>query len=30
MLISYYPMDAIQNRWILLLMQPLVDVIWYP
>lgn len=27
MLISYYPMDAIQNRWILLLMQPLVDVI---
>lgn len=27
MLISYYPMDAIQNRWIILLMQPLVDVI---
>jgi hypothetical protein len=27
MLISYYPMDAIQNRWIILLMQPVVDVI---
>lgn len=30
MLITYYPMDAIQNRWIILLMQPIVDGIKHP
>ncbi|HYF99356.1 MAG TPA: hypothetical protein VD815_04635 [Candidatus Saccharimonadales bacterium] len=23
--VSYYPMDAIQNRWIILLIQPIND-----
>ena len=26
MLVSYYPMDAIQNRWIILLMQPINSI----
>jgi hypothetical protein len=27
MLVSYYPMDAIQNRWIILWMQPIDSII---
>jgi hypothetical protein len=30
MLISYYPMDAIQNRWVILWMQPIEGDIEYP
>ena len=26
MLVSYYPMDALQNRWIILLMQPISNI----
>jgi hypothetical protein len=29
MLISYHPMDAIQNRWIILWMQPITSDINY-
>ena len=26
MLVSYYPMEALQNRWIILLMQPISNI----
>jgi hypothetical protein len=30
MFVSYYPMDALQNRWIILWMQPIAGDINYP